>query len=387
MAVYAREILKRWFGRGCYPTAGQFASVFDSFYHKGEKLPPEAVPEIAKALNDKFDRRTGERLERTTKNLGETFRDLAETFEFLAGVYDELKNEGSLGIVDMLSKLRSDFDALDYQITNDTLPNIEYNRAHIDTLEDSVGQPERDVTDGSVTRRVPGIAPLDERGTVPPRFLPSFVDDAIDFDGFAPEDMIFEEGAFAGTVTSNSMSLLFDRASGCFVLEVRRTPGGSDAEQGATRYYTEWEPTEQTLLGLGQRTPRGFLPLKGKSYYLPSENKSYRWSGSSLAPVGSDLALGHTDRTAFPGDEGKRLAEEVGDHEGWIDGMRAVLSEPLSEELDIRAFIEEVAREQIALAFPEKFPAASGTGTGTDTPDAGTEPGSDGTTETTEPTE
>ena len=34
-------------------------------------------------------------------------------------------------------------------------------------------------------------------------------------------------------------------------------------------------------------------------------NITYRWSGHSYAPIGSDLALGETQSTAYRGDRGK----------------------------------------------------------------------------------
>ena len=41
-----------------------------------------------------------------------------------------------------------------------------------------------------------------------------------------------------------------------------------------------------------------------KIYIAKDKNITYRWSGSSYVPIGSDLALGETSSTAYPGDKG-----------------------------------------------------------------------------------
>ena len=43
----------------------------------------------------------------------------------------------------------------------------------------------------------------------------------------------------------------------------------------------------------------------GVIYIANDTNQTYRWGGSDYVPVGSDLALGETSSTAYPGDKGK----------------------------------------------------------------------------------
>lgn len=43
----------------------------------------------------------------------------------------------------------------------------------------------------------------------------------------------------------------------------------------------------------------------GVIYIAKDTNKTYRWGGSDYVPIGSDLALGETASTAYPGDKGK----------------------------------------------------------------------------------
>ncbi len=53
----------------------------------------------------------------------------------------------------------------------------------------------------------------------------------------------------------------------------------------------------------GQASP--CIPESGKIYIDVAHNITYRWGGSVYAPVGSDLALGETENTAYRGDRGK----------------------------------------------------------------------------------
>lgn len=53
---------------------------------------------------------------------------------------------------------------------------------------------------------------------------------------------------------------------------------------------------------------RAAFPPTGESsiiYIAKDKNKTYRWGGSDYVPIGSDLALGETSSTAYPGDKGK----------------------------------------------------------------------------------
>ena len=52
-------------------------------------------------------------------------------------------------------------------------------------------------------------------------------------------------------------------------------------------------------------------PESGKVYLELTSNKTYRWGGSQFVVIGSDLALGDTESTAFPGNRGKELERNV----------------------------------------------------------------------------
>lgn len=51
MAIRVRAQLRKWFGRGMYPTAEQFSDLFDSFFHKTEdKIPMSGVEGLTDQL-------------------------------------------------------------------------------------------------------------------------------------------------------------------------------------------------------------------------------------------------------------------------------------------------------------------------------------------------
>lgn len=78
--------------------------------------------------------------------------------------------------------------------------------------------------------------------------------------------------------------------------------------EGAFTYFANWDDAD--TFG-ATYDAKGRIPDSGKIYTCTSSNKTYRWSGSELITIGSDLALGHTASTAFPGDEGAKLQEET----------------------------------------------------------------------------
>lgn len=55
-------------------------------------------------------------------------------------------------------------------------------------------------------------------------------------------------------------------------------------------------------------------PESGKIYVDITKNKSYRWSGTIYSVISSDLALGETSSTAYPGDKGKTTADKISLH-------------------------------------------------------------------------
>lgn len=50
--------MKKWFSRGAYPSAGQFAAWIDAFFHKDDKIPAASVEGLTDTLNAKADAET-----------------------------------------------------------------------------------------------------------------------------------------------------------------------------------------------------------------------------------------------------------------------------------------------------------------------------------------
>ena len=64
MAIITRAQLRKWFGKGKYPTAAQFSDAWDSFWHKNEdKIAITGVDGLAEQLNGKYSKADGEILE------------------------------------------------------------------------------------------------------------------------------------------------------------------------------------------------------------------------------------------------------------------------------------------------------------------------------------
>lgn len=148
-----------------------------------------------------------------------------------------------------------------------------------------------------------GIASLDSGGKVPTSQLPGYVDDVKEFDGFNKQ-------IFIGGYTVQNISFGTD----CEIIFL----GGHFVAAKNGVFANNWPGADaygELVLNKGR------LPQSDKVYVDRSTNKTYRWSGSSLVTIGSDLALGHTSSSAFPGDEGANLQTRVSNVEGNIEGI------------------------------------------------------------------
>lgn len=147
-----------------------------------------------------------------------------------------------------------------------------------------------------------GIAPLDEQGKVPSRHLPGYIDDVVDFYGISVGITVKNESIDKNS-NDEGCKVVYDKEHGCFVLAYVPTIGESEA----ATYYNNWLNADV----FGTASTNGRIPSSGKVFLCEEDGKSYRWSGNQLVPIGSDLALGHTSSTAFPGDEGAKLQEDM----------------------------------------------------------------------------
>lgn len=97
MAIITRAQLRKWFGRGQYPTAEQFSGLFDSFWHKEEdKIAVTAVEGLAEQLNGKMSAADGQALQETVEQVAAQFAayrtEADEAIEQLREQLDNLRS-------------------------------------------------------------------------------------------------------------------------------------------------------------------------------------------------------------------------------------------------------------------------------------------------------
>ena len=137
-----------------------------------------------------------------------------------------------------------------------------------------------------------GIAPLDAMGKVPAANLPAFVDDVVEFEGVIA-DVIVESRDLPELGSELATPVYFSTTLNRFIVY----------NPEDKLYYSNW-PGD----GVFQSN---YIPSAGKVFLCMGDGKCYRWSGTRLAAIGSDLALGETANTAFPGSRGVALEQHV----------------------------------------------------------------------------
>ena len=138
-----------------------------------------------------------------------------------------------------------------------------------------------------------GLAPLGSDGRIPASFLPGFVDDVLEFDSYLEDAVVVESRDLpVGTAMENT-AICYSKFLNRFIIY----------NFDDSNYYTNWSGIE-----LYQQEDK---PISGKVYVDKRKNVTYRWSGSTLVAIGSDLALGYTEASAFPGSEGKKLQDRM----------------------------------------------------------------------------
>lgn len=74
------------------------------------------------------------------------------------------------------------------------------------------------------------------------------------------------------------------------------------------------------------------FPLKGESgkiYVALDDNLTYRWSGSTYVEISQSLGLGETTTTAYPGNKGKKNADDIAAHKADTNNPHNVTKEQL----------------------------------------------------------
>lgn len=121
-----------------------------------------------------------------------------------------------------------------------------------------------------------GVATLDADGKVPASQLPSFVDDVID------------------------------------LIDIAATAPEHCAE--GDKYYNSTSKKIFTATGTDTWGETGADPEGGKIYITTDDEKTFRWSGSTMAEISAGLALGETQGTAYEGSKGAANALAIQNH-------------------------------------------------------------------------
>lgn len=229
-------------------------------------------------------------------------------------------------------------------------------RTEFDTFKGTKGQPK-------------GIASLDASGKVPSSQLPGYVDDVVEFHSIE-ENITLQENPSTHKSTDSGCMVVYDAQSNRFILAVSKIAITEEAEWGGVirpfggtlvkgdsslimptaleldssaqvadisvnrykdfwdindngvvvgikvgsfTYYADWDAENDGLDAdtFGTATALGRKPTARKIYTCTSTNNTYRWGQTSLIVIGSDLKLGRTEGTAFPGDAGAILEQEM----------------------------------------------------------------------------
>ena len=144
-----------------------------------------------------------------------------------------------------------------------------------------------------------GIAPLDETNHIPSAYLPVSAFNVLEFAGVV-ESVSFEESSSLNKSTDATCDVVYNSTTKTFALRII----------GAQpKYFSNW--ADGYLYG--ENSVNGRIPQSGKIYIDTTNNKSFRWKGIKLEPIGSALELGHNEGNAFPGNEGAKLQTQIAD--------------------------------------------------------------------------
>ncbi len=170
-----------------------------------------------------------------------------------------------------------------------------------------------------------GIAPLNDSGQIDSGYLPGYVDDVLEFAGMK-NDITAQHVSVSKKSTDDGCSVVYNEDTNVFVLAIE-----SDIVDEVQNYlyYNNW----QDAALFGTFSTNGIVPHSGKIFMDVSTNKTYRWGGTTLVVIGSDLALGHTSGTAFPGDEGQDLQDRMTEVESTASINRELIDENSAEVL------------------------------------------------------
>jgi hypothetical protein len=188
--------------------------------------------------------------------------------------------------------------------------------ASIATLNKSVTQAQADIDAIEASKgKASGIAPLGEDGKISSEYMPENVDDVLEFSDEV-ESVTVVTSTLDKKSTDEGCAVVYNTASCSFIIQYTTTADGVETKD----YYNDWLDAEAFGTTNGNY---GKKPHAGKIYIDVKNNKSYRWNGSDLVVLSSDLALGHSADNAFPGDEGVDLQDRMKDAEASVKSLQA----------------------------------------------------------------
>lgn len=206
----------------------------------------------------------------------------------------------------------------------------------VTNLESKIGAPD-------------GLAPLDSNGKVPSYNLPGYVKAVVEFNA-SVDDVNIQLSSSSHNSDDAGCMVVYNQATDTFLIAVTtknignvdwntiirpkrkaigRIVGGDGPDTPSSpssdfwieengrltlntssfTFYNNWGDGD----AFGEASANGRIPQSGKVYICTSDNKTFRWSGSEMVTIGSDLALGVTAATAFPGNQGAQLQEDLED--------------------------------------------------------------------------
>jgi hypothetical protein len=168
-----------------------------------------------------------------------------------------------------------------------------------------------------------GMVLLSSNGTIAARFIPGAMDDVKAFSGCVNSSIFEENGVrfYDGTEDTSAASnsyVVYDTHLQMFLL--KQYAGG-----GTYDFYRTWGDAE-----LWNDLDAG-SPHDDKVYVDRTTNKTYRWAEDyGLVVIGTDLALGETAYTAYPGNLGAQLARDLSDEEASRTDADGLLQEQIT---------------------------------------------------------
>lgn len=185
---------------------------------------------------------------------------------------------------------------------------IAENRADLDGVLDIT----RDDQTGEVTKRTVKLSAIPEAiyvdGKINSAALPAFVDDVLE--GLIAINNVDSDVTYALTHDENGKIIGFfgiGEDSGTTKTLKLITAGTPDPNANLSGVSTEVGGITYNFAPVSEKV----APSTSVIYVDVMSSKSYRWSGSQFVAIAGDLALGVTSSSAFYGDRGLAVEEEV----------------------------------------------------------------------------